>query len=338
MKMYGKIVLILCCVFVFSGTWFDEKEHTAAAECKYKIAYISFVNNPWWLLQQQGAMAAKRLLEPREIQVDWITAASSPDVDALNKALSQAITGGYHGILFAPLSAAHAPFTQKAMDSGIPVIQFALYAKDLPSLSYVGANYYEGGRVCAQAMLQGLKQRNLKQGKIAILSAFNIYNEWRRNQGFRDYFQKYGSEFGSFELLADVDSKDAPDVILNQTLRLLANTPDLVGIYLTSGSQYAMANAILQVDAQEKIVAVAHEGTGPNLEALMNGGFYCLVDAHAFRTALKAGLVMADYLLHNISPPEFVYITNTMIWPNDVEGVKAELEAVQTVNQMQDYQ
>ena len=337
MKMYGKLVLLLIFLLVFSAVFFD-KDTVAATEYHYKIAYISFVNNPWWLQQQQGAMAAKRLLEPQGIQVDWITAASSPDVDALNKALSQAITDGYDGILFAPLSAAHAPFTQKAMDSGIPVIQFALYAKNLPSLSYVGANYYEGGRVCARAMLQGLKQRGVLHGKIAILSASNIYNEWRRSQGFRDYIQKYSSEFGSFELLADVDSKDAPDVILNQTLRLITNTAELVGIYLTSGSQYAMANAILQIKAQDNIVAVAHEGTTPNLEALMKGGFYCLIDAHAFRTALKAGLVMADYLLHNISPPEFVYITNTMIWPNDVEGVKAELEAVHAVNEMQDSQ
>jgi LacI family transcriptional regulator len=157
---------------------------------------------------------------------------------------------------------------------------------------YAGIDNSSAGRTAANLMgrfLRGL------EGKVGVFAgSLALRDHIERQFGFE---QVMAHEFSKFAVLPVRESRDDQARIEEMTAQLLAEHPDLIGIYNVGGGTRGITSGLEAAGREKDIVFIAHEVTEPSRRALIRGTIDAIINqdaGHEVRSAVRVLLAKAD--------------------------------------------
>jgi LacI family transcriptional regulator len=172
---------------------------------------------------------------------------------------------------------------------GIPVFAFISQISVTGQMSYIGLDNWKVGRTSAWAFSNICKA----PGKISILMGNPRYRNQEMNEtGFRSFFREHAPEF---TLLEPVFTFESAAVAQEMTERLLADHPDLAGLYISGGGISGALAALRASGHAGKIVVVGYDLTEVTRAALLDGTMSMVISHPLARLARDAidGMIRA---------------------------------------------
>jgi LacI family transcriptional regulator len=189
-------------------------------------------------------------------------------------------------------TAVHPVITQAVEDiqsRGVPVFAMISQLSASGQVHYVGLDNWKVGRtagwffgnICAAP------------GKIGILLGNYRYRNQEMNEtGFRSYFREYAPDFTLLEPMPTFESAAIAEEV---TDRLLADNPDLVGLYIAGGGISGALTALRATKPARRLVVVGYELMDITRAALLDGTMTIAI-AHPLRRLaddVLAGMIRA---------------------------------------------
>jgi LacI family transcriptional regulator len=173
--------------------------------------------------------------------------------------------------------------------NGTPVFALIGQLSATGQMHYVGLDNWKVGRTSAWAFANICKV----PGKIGILMGNPRYRNQEMNEtGFRSYFRELAP---NFTLLEPISTFEAAAVAEEMTERLLAEHPDLVGLYVSGGGISGALAALRSAGRAGHIVVVGYDLTEITRSALLDGSMTFLISHPYARLARETidGMVRA---------------------------------------------
>lgn len=159
-------------------------------------------------------------------------------------------------------------------------------------LPYVGLDNWKVGRTAAWTFANICKT----PGKIGILLGNPRYRNQEMNEtGFRSYFRELAPEF---TLLEPLSTFEASAIAQEMTEKLLAEHPDLVGLYVSGGGISGALAGLRSVGKAGKIVAVGYDLFDVTRAALLDGTMTLVISHPLNRLAHEA----MEAMVHACTP------------------------------------
>jgi LacI family transcriptional regulator len=156
---------------------------------------------------------------------------------------------------------------------GIAVATLVSDITDIGSIGYVGIDNRASGRLAAQLLGRLVGDR---AGKVVLFLGFRSYRgHEEREIGFRHVLQ---DEFPRLEIVDVRDARDDISKIRAETLRVLAEHRDVVGLYNIAGGNRGIAAALEEAGRKPRPVFVAHELTEHSRRMLLSGVLDVAID------------------------------------------------------------
>ncbi|MGF1758172.1 substrate-binding domain-containing protein [Photobacterium sagamiensis] len=277
-------------------------------------------NSNFWQNVRGGAEAAKSELPNYTVTFQG-PEAETQVAEQVNM-VDNAINRGVAGIVLAPSDPdALVPTVKKAWEHGIPVV---LIDSNLNSdgqyyQSFLATDNRSAGALAAQKLLDKLGG---KPGKISMMSYTpGAGSAIERDGGFMDVVKKSGAEIkGPFYSQADMVTA------LNQTIDVLASTPDLTAIFGSNEpTAVGMARALKQQGYSGKVVAVGFDGNEDLQGFVRDGTLDGIVVQSSYQMGFK-GVKSIDDILQGKKIEKFidtgvVYVTKQNIDTAEAKAV-----------------
>jgi LacI family transcriptional regulator len=189
-------------------------------------------------------------------------------------------------------TAVHPVITQaveEIQSRGVPVFAMISQLSASGQVHYVGLDNWKVGRTA------GWFFGNIcpAPGKIGILLGNHSYRNQEMNEtGFRSYFREHSPDFTLLEPMPTFESAAIGEEL---TELLLADHPDLVGLYITGGGISGALTAQRATKPARRLVVVGYELTDINRAALLDGTMTIAI-AHPLRRLaddVLAGMIRA---------------------------------------------
>jgi LacI family transcriptional regulator len=252
---------------------------------RFLFVLPSGANSFMTMLSEQVAQTAEWLASQRAfIDVHHVDVF---DADALASILENVLPG-YDGVATVALD--H-PRVRAAIDDladrGIPVVTLV---SDVPSarrVHYVGIDNPAAGRTAATLMGRFLHGRPGPVGVVA--GSLSLRDHAERLYGFNQVLTR---EFADLVVLPAVQGRDDNEQTLAVTSALLAQHPDLVGLYNVGAGNRGIAAALEQAGRARDIVWVAHELTPHTRRFLLHGDVHAIISQNPGHEARSAARVL----------------------------------------------
>ena len=212
------------------------------------------------------------------------------------------------GIILSPINA---DCVRRAIDAGIPVITTDSDIDGSRRTCCVSIDSARASRIAGRLMGQFLNGN----GKIAIISSAietenNNYYVQMREQGFTDFLKV---EYPQIVIVSRVESFEDPQITYEKTVQLLAEQPDLRGIYITCGGVAQVGRALIESGRSKDIRVLCYEDY-PEIVELMRQGVidWTLGGEKDEQGALPVKLIM-DQLVFGRKPARDQIFTETRI-------------------------
>ncbi len=184
------------------------------------------------------------------------------------------------------------------MARGVSVVTLVSDVPGSKRVHYAGIDNSSAGRTAASLMGRFLRGLSGKVGLIAGSLALRDHIE--RQFGFE---QVMAHEFPGLEILPVRESRDDWRKLEEMTAQLLAEHPDLIGLYNVGGGTRGIVSGLEAGGRARDIVFIAHELTDPTRRALIHGTVDAIIGqdpGHEVRSAVRVLLAKAD----NVPPIE----------------------------------
>src|ERR1039458_9614437 len=308
----------------------------AAGSKTYRVAFIIWINNPYW---QETALQISKILKPRlakqGVSIDMVNAGATASAVDVSSAINDAISEGYNGLIVAGVAPSMAPVIAKAKAKGIPVFTFCCDVPDSDRVAFYGPDNYSIGRDAAKLMVQGLKEqkimakRNLKSGVIGIETALGVSSLVDRSNGFRDEWKVIGPK--NITLLEYLDAEDEAALVYSKARDAISSYPELVGLYVACGSQYALGDAIIEAKKVGQVVGVAHEVFQPTLLVMQKGGLWGVTNDAPIGQVIPPGDAMSALLRTGKKPAAQLndsakFVSKYWVYASDTAWIDQELK------------
>lgn len=173
------------------------------------------------------------------------------------------------------LTAAVHPVVTEAIEriqaKGIPVFTLISQISVTGQISYIGLDNWKVGRTSAWTFANICKA----PGKIGILMGNPRYRNQEMNEaGFRSYFRELAP---NFTLLEPISTFESAAVAQEMTEKLLAEHPDLVGLYVSGGGISGALAALRSGGQAGRIVVVGYDLTEITRSALLDGSMTVVI-------------------------------------------------------------
>ncbi len=210
------------------------------------------------------------------------------DGDALAAALLEAGRDGYAGLAVVALD--H-PAVREAINAvqreGVAVTTLV---SDVPSSGrrrYVGIDNTAAGRTAGTLVGRFLPGR---RGKVALVAgSLALRDHAERRFGFE---QVIAQDFPDVSVIPAREGRDDPARVAALTRDLLAEHPDLSGIYSVGAGVEGVTGALEAAGRARSVVFVAHELTPANRAALMRGTIDAIINQDAGHEARSAARIL----------------------------------------------
>ena len=177
-------------------------------------------------------------------------------------------------------------------DRGVSVVTLV---SDVPSskrIHYVGIDNSAAGRTAATLMGRYLSGRKGKVGLVAGSLALRDHIE--RQFGFE---QVLAHEYPNLHVLPVRESRDDWRKLEEMTAQLLAEHPDLLGIYNVGGGTRGIVSALEAAGRARDVVLLGHDLSDANRKALIRGTIDAVINqdpGHEVRSAIRVLIAKAD--------------------------------------------
>ncbi len=183
------------------------------------------------------------------------------------------------------VSAVHPTVTEaveRIQSQGVHVFALVAQLSATGQVPYIGLDNWKVGRTAAWTFDHVCKLR----GKLGILMGNPRYRNQAMNKaGFRSYFREHVCEF---TLLEPTSTFEASAVAQEITERLLADHPDLAGLYVSGGGISGALAALRRAGKAGQIVTVGHDLTEITRAALLDGTVTLIISHPLERLAKEA--------------------------------------------------
>ena len=229
-----------------------------------------------------------------------------------SKYIVKAVEDKADGIILSPINAdCVRRAIDRAADAGIPVITTDSDIDGSRRTCCVSIDSARASRIAGRLMGQFLNGN----GKIAIISSAietenNNYYVQMREQGFTDFLKV---EYPQIVIVSRVESFEDPQITYEKTVQLLAEQPDLRGIYITCGGVAQVGRALIESGRSKDIRVLCYEDY-PEIVELMRQGVidWTLGGEKDEQGALPVKLIM-DQLVFGRKPARDQIFTETRI-------------------------
>jgi LacI family transcriptional regulator len=166
---------------------------------------------------------------------------------------------------------------------------------DVPSSKrchYAGIDNSSAGRTAATLMGRYLGSKNGKVGLIA--GSLSLRDHIERRFGFE---QVMLHEFPHLTILPVLESRDDWQRVEKVTAQMLADHPDLIGIYNVGAGARGIVTALENAGRQKQVTYIAHELTDHTRRALVDGTVDVIINqnaGHEVRSAVRVLMAKAD--------------------------------------------
>lgn len=191
------------------------------------------------------------------------------------------ITSAVHPVVTAALEGIQA--------QGIPVFALISQLTATGQMPYVGLDNWKVGRTSAWTFANICKA----PGKIGIFLGNPRYRNQEMNEaGFRSYFREHAPDF---TLLEPVSTFESAAVAQEMTERLLADHPDLAGLYISGGGISGVLSALRASGRAGSMVVVGYDLMDVTRAALLDGSLSLVISHPLDRLAREAiaGMIRA---------------------------------------------
>lgn len=162
------------------------------------------------------------------------------------------------------------PVVREAVDAlaerGVPAVTLISDIATTRRVAYVGLDNRSAGRTAGYLLARFIGPRPAKVAMIAGSLSYRAHEE--REMGFLHLFQE---QFPAIEVVGLREGHDEEARNYRQTKTLLAQHPDLAGIYNIGGGPEGIARALKEAGRQHDVVFVGH-GLTPETRALLVEG------------------------------------------------------------------
>lgn len=245
----------------------------AAARPKYRFGILLLQpHRPFYQLVARALQEAAAATETVDVELRIEHLEDLSPQNTADRALALAeqcdalcITTAVHPIVLQAL--------EKIQTTGIPVFALISQVAATGQIHYIGLDNWKVGRTAAWAFDHICKS----PGKIGLLMGNPRYRNQEMNEtGFRSYFREHAREFTLLEPLSTFESSA---VAQEMTERLLADHPDLAGLYVAGGGISGVL-AALRTTVRAGTLAVVGYELMDNVKAALLDGTLTLSIAH----------------------------------------------------------
>ena len=179
-------------------------------------------------------------------------------------------------------------------ERGVSVVTLV---SDVPSskrIHYVGIDNSAAGRTAATLMGRYLSGRRGKVGLVA--GSLSLRDHIERQFGFE---QVMAHDYPDLTILPVREGRDDRDKVQAVADQLLADHPDLIGLYNVGAGSGGIAAALEQAGRARDVVFITHELTDDTRRALIDGTIDIIINqdaGHEVRSAIRVLMSKADKL------------------------------------------
>lgn len=163
---------------------------------------------------------------------------------------------------------------RQLIEAKMHVVTIASDVPSVPHLGYIGLDNTQAGRLAGYVM--GRLLASDKPAKIvAFAGSLSYRGHQEREMGFR---QILAEDFPHLNLVEILDIREDRTQARSQMSKLLAQHPDLAGVYNAGGATAGIAAALTETS---KIIFIAHDATRGNESLLLDGRLDAVIDQNA---------------------------------------------------------
>jgi LacI family transcriptional regulator len=211
-----------------------------------------------------------------------------------------ALNDSPNGILIAPIFLHEArSFFKYWRDHNVPYVLFNTNLKEAQSLSFIGQNLYESGRLAGELMLIG---QPLAKRLFLLHIGEDIANSphlIEKERGFMDFCKQINP---SIDVVAR-NIKFTSTFSMDDMIKEIATDKDVSGIFVTTSKETALIASLLEHQARPDIRLIGYDLLDQNIGFIRNGTIRFLINQNPKRQAAMGISHLANYLLFNKTPP-----------------------------------
>ena len=239
--------------------------------------------------------------------------------DSLREVAESVTANPPDGILIAPIFYHETlPFFKRFQAIGIPYVLFNTNIEQVSSLSFIGQDLYQSGKVGGELMHLALRRDS---GMLAVLhineDLGNSVHLAEKERGFRDYFLKKAHcdfEIRTFNLY------NPSEMTLDEQLADLLSETSLSGIFVsTSKGTYLMA-AFLERNNRQALKLIGYDMLEQNVRYLQKGIINFLIHQNPQRQAFLGIKYLVGHLILKKPAPAHELLPLEIISPENIDS------------------
>ncbi|RPJ87329.1 MAG: hypothetical protein EHM18_01670 [Acidobacteria bacterium] len=163
---------------------------------------------------------------------------------------------------------------------------------------YVGADSFLEGRACGEAMGEALN----RVGRVAVINSIpSASGPGVRRKGFISAIHE---RFPGIEIVTTIQATENPEIAFEETRKLLRETPNLQGLYVTAGATpQAVARAVIEAGRQGQIKIVSHDLVDETMRLVQQGIITATLGQDPFAQGHEPVIHLYNYLAAGWRPP-----------------------------------
>lgn len=234
--------------------------------------------------------------------------------------VAEAITVDHpDGILIAPIFYHETlPYFKRFQSAGIPYVLFNTNIENVHSLSFIGQDLYQSGKVGGELMALALRG---EPGVVAVLhineDLENSVHLAEKEKGFREYFES--SKTPDCEVRT-LNLHNPTNATLEQQLDGLLNEPLLRGIFVSTSTGTFLVAGFLERSRRKNIKVVGYDMLDENVGYMRKGIVNFLINQNPKRQAFLGVNHLAGHLILKKPAPAKELLPLEIISPENVES------------------
>ena len=282
---------------------------------KLMVVVPEYQSDDYWRQCNLGLEQAISELEPFGVHVDRIFFDSSSP-DSFKKSAMKALQNDPEGLLIAPL------YYKESLDvfsacheKKIPYITINTEIEEVNSLSFIGQDLWQSGRLGARLMHLYLKSPK----KIVIIhideNHDNARHLMKKEEGFRAYFEeKYAEKIQ----INTIDIKKDSEQMISELRTQLIDDPENCGIYITTSRADTLYEFLKEIKG--KSCVVGYDLVKHNIEFLKNDIIDFIIHQNPKRQAYLGLTYLVDHLIFKKSVPKKELLPLDIIMKENLES------------------
>lgn len=191
--------------------------------------------------------------------------------------------------------------------SGIPVAAVNSDLGGTRRLFYVGCNYPESGRTAAGIF------HLMHCGAMKLLVVTGSLNMQGHSQRIRAFTDELTALEADFSIARVLETGDDAEIAYRKTAQALKASPDINGVYITSGGTEGACKAVCEAGLAGKIPVVCFDDIPATRRFLRQNVVTATICQEPFQQGYRSVKMLFEYLMNGRAPEDDLTFTDTVI-------------------------